>query len=78
MADAVLDGRWDDARAIHRSLHAMVDAVMNVTQGAIMAKAGLAVQGLLESPTVRLPLVPADEEQTALVRAAISTISAAA
>ncbi|HSU74031.1 MAG TPA: 4-hydroxy-tetrahydrodipicolinate synthase [Terrabacter sp.] len=76
MADAVVEGRWDDARAVHRRLAPLVDAVMNVTQGAIMAKAGLAAQGLIESTTVRLPLVPADEEQTALVRAAVSTIAA--
>jgi 4-hydroxy-tetrahydrodipicolinate synthase len=74
LADAVVEGRWDDARATHRALVPLVDAVMNVTQGAIMAKAGLVAQGLLESPTVRLPLVPADEEQTALVRSAIAAL----
>ncbi len=72
MADAVVDGRWDDARAVHRRLAPLVNAVMNVTQGAIMAKAGLAAQGLIESPAVRLPLVPADEAQTALVREALA------
>ncbi len=76
MADAVLDGRWDDARAIHRALTPAVDAVMNVTQGAIMAKAALAHQGLIGSAAVRLPLVPATEEQTALVRAALDAPSA--
>ena len=74
MADAVVDGRWDDARAVHRRLAPLVDAVMNVTQGAIMAKAGLAVQGLIETAAVRLPLVEADEPQTALVREALSAV----
>ena len=74
MADAVVDGRWDDARAVHRRLTPLVNAVMNVTQGAIMAKAGLAVQGVIASPGVRLPLVEADEAQTALVRDAISAV----
>ena len=68
MADAVVEGRWDDARAVHRRLVPLVNAVMNITQGAIMAKAGLAAQGLIDSPAVRLPLVAADEAQTALVR----------
>ena len=76
MADAVVAGRWDDARAVHRRLAPIVEAVMNVTQGAIMAKAALAEQGLISSATVRLPLVPADEEQTALVRDAISALPA--
>jgi 4-hydroxy-tetrahydrodipicolinate synthase len=75
LADAVVEGRWDDARAIHRSLHGLVDAVMNVTQGAIMAKAGLAEQGLLSSAAVRLPLVEATEDQRALVRDALATVS---
>jgi 4-hydroxy-tetrahydrodipicolinate synthase len=74
MADAVLEGRWDDARAVHRRLTPLVNAVMNVTQGAIMAKAGLAVQGLIESAVVRLPLVEADDAQVALVREALSAV----
>ena len=76
LADAVVEGRWDDARAVHRSLHAVVDAIMNVTQGAIMAKAGLALQGHLESDAVRLPLVPATAEQRDIVRAALATVAA--
>lgn len=75
LADAVLEGRWDDARAVHRSLHALVDAVMNVTQGAIMAKAALAEQGLIGSATVRLPLVEATPEQREIVRAALATLA---
>ena len=74
MADAVLEGRWDDARAVHRRLTPLVDAVMNVTQGAIMAKAGLVAQGLLESATVRLPLLEADDAQVAIVREALSAV----
>jgi 4-hydroxy-tetrahydrodipicolinate synthase len=69
MADAVLEGRWDDARDIHRGLIPLVEAVMTITQGAIMAKAALALQGIIPSPTVRLPLVEADQAQTALLAA---------
>ena len=76
MADAVLAGRWDDARAVHRHLAPIVEAVMNVTQGAIMAKAALVEQGLIASPTVRLPLVPADEVQRSLVREALAVVAA--
>ncbi|EWT03488.1 dihydrodipicolinate synthase [Intrasporangium oryzae NRRL B-24470] len=75
MADAVLEGRWDDARAVHRRLTPLVNAVMNVTQGAIMAKAGLALQGVISTPTVRLPLVEADSEQTALLRGVLAPTS---
>jgi 4-hydroxy-tetrahydrodipicolinate synthase len=75
LADAVVEGRWDDARAIHRSLHAMVDAVMNITQGAIMAKAALAEQGLIASAVVRLPLVEATDEERERVRTALATIA---
>jgi 4-hydroxy-tetrahydrodipicolinate synthase len=75
MADAVADGRWDDARGVHRRLAPIVDAVMNVTQGAIMAKAALALQGVIETPTVRLPLVAADGDQTALLRDALAAVA---
>lgn len=75
MADAVLDGRWDDARAVHRRMVPLVNAVMNVTQGAIMAKAGLTVLGLLDSAAVRLPLVEADGELMGLVQQALATIT---
>ncbi len=75
LADAVIAGRWDDARAVHRSLHTMVDAVMHVTQGAIMAKAALAEQGLIESAAVRLPLVEATDEQRSLLRTALATVA---
>jgi 4-hydroxy-tetrahydrodipicolinate synthase len=75
MADAVLDGRWDDARAVHRRLVPLVNAVMNVTQGAIMAKAGLKTLGLLDSPAVRLPLVEADAELLALVESALTALN---
>ncbi len=74
-AAAVLEGRWEDARAIHRGLVPLVDAIMHVTQGAIMAKAALALQGLIDTPTVRLPLVAADDHQTELVRAVLATIT---
>ena len=74
-ATAVVEGRWEDARAIHRELMPVVDAIMGVTQGAIAAKAALALQGLIECPAVRLPLVAADAEQTDLVRTALTTIT---
>jgi 4-hydroxy-tetrahydrodipicolinate synthase len=71
MADAVADGRWDDARAVHRRVVPLVNAVMTITQGAIMAKAGLKALGVLDSAAVRLPLVEADAEQTRLVQEAL-------
>jgi 4-hydroxy-tetrahydrodipicolinate synthase len=76
MVAAVAAGDLTRAVAVHRRLIPAVDAVMNVTQGAIMAKAGLAAQGLIDSPAVRLPLVPADEAQTTLVREALASVSA--
>jgi 4-hydroxy-tetrahydrodipicolinate synthase len=76
MADAMLEGRLDDARAVHRRLAPIVEAVMNVTQGAIMAKAALAQQGQIDTDTVRLPLVPADDVLRGLVREALAVVLA--
>ena len=68
MVAAVAAGDLARAVAVHRRLIPAVDAVMNVTQGAIMAKAALKELGVLASAAVRLPLVEATAEQVALVR----------
>jgi len=63
-------GRGDLPRAIeiHRQLIPAVNAVMNITQGAIMAKAALQELGLIASAAVRLPLIEATDDQLARVR----------
>ena len=45
---------------------------MGVTQGAIMAKAALAIQGVIPSDFCRLPLLPATDEQRTIVRDALT------
>lgn len=74
LADAARSGRWQEALAAHDALMPIVDAVMNHTQGAIMAKAALALQGHLAEACLRLPLVEADEQQLASLRVALETI----
>lgn len=60
----------DPARALrlHRQTIPAVRGVMTRTQGAIMAKAALRLGGVIGSNAVRLPLVPATDEQIALLR----------
>lgn len=53
------------ARAHATASRRIVNAIMGGGQGAVMAKEALYLQGLLPSPTVRLPLVPAAEEDSA-------------
>jgi 4-hydroxy-tetrahydrodipicolinate synthase len=65
---AVDSGALPAARAVHRQLLPAVRGVMTRTQGAIMAKAGAQLQGSLAHRAVRLPLVPATDEQVALLR----------
>lgn len=62
--------KGDLARALelHRQTVPAVKAVMNITQGAIMAKAALVELGVLDSAAVRLPLVEATPDQLALLR----------
>jgi 4-hydroxy-tetrahydrodipicolinate synthase len=76
MVAAVDRGDLDAARAIHRSLIAVVDAIMTTSQGAIMAKAALVELGVIESATVRLPLVESPPEHLELLRAALATLPA--
>ncbi|MEU0542180.1 4-hydroxy-tetrahydrodipicolinate synthase [Nocardia sp. NPDC005978] len=71
---AVRRGDLDSARALHVSLIPMIDAIMRTSQGAIMAKAALAELGIIEHPTVRLPLVESPEEHLRVLGAALSTI----
>jgi len=63
MIQAVAHGDLATALAVHRRLLPAVDAIMHRTQGAIMVKAALQLQGVLAERTVRLPLVEATTAQ---------------
>ncbi len=66
---AVDAGRLEDAVRVHRRLLPAVRGVMTRAQGAIMAKAGLELQGVLANRRTRLPLVDATDDQVGLLRA---------
>lgn len=57
------------ARAVHDRLLPAVTAIMTRTQGAIMAKAALELQGVLANRVMRLPLVPATDDEVTGLRA---------
>jgi 4-hydroxy-tetrahydrodipicolinate synthase len=76
MVAAVDRGDLARARAIHTSLIRVVDAIMTTSQGAIMAKAALVELGVIESATLRLPLVESPPEHLELLRAALATLPA--
>ncbi len=69
MVDAVDAGDLATARRIHRELVPAVDAIMNTSQGAIMAKAALAELGVIPHATVRLPLVESQAGDLEILRA---------
>jgi 4-hydroxy-tetrahydrodipicolinate synthase len=71
--DAAQAGEMDRAREIDATLR-QVYAAMGVTTNPIPVKAGLEMTGLIPSGTLRLPLVPADAEQRAVVRAALESV----
>ncbi|MCX6407668.1 MAG: 4-hydroxy-tetrahydrodipicolinate synthase [Propionibacteriales bacterium] len=68
MVRAVDAGDLVTARAVNERLVPAVRAIMTHTQGAITAKAALQLLGVLEHRTVRPPLLPATDEEVALVR----------
>jgi 4-hydroxy-tetrahydrodipicolinate synthase len=68
MIRAVQAGDLATARDIHRGLVPVVDAIMNTSQGAIMAKAALVELGVIPSAAVRLPLVQSPPEHLAALR----------
>jgi 4-hydroxy-tetrahydrodipicolinate synthase len=68
MVTAVGQGNLARAIEIHRQLIPAVNAVMHITQGAIMVKAAMHDRGIIASDAVRLPLVPATTDQLAQLR----------
>ena len=74
MLAAVDAGDLETAVGIHRRLFPVVDAVMNTSQGAIMAKAALKELGVIDSAAVRLPLVESPPEHLGKLRAALATL----
>ncbi|MDO5721001.1 MAG: 4-hydroxy-tetrahydrodipicolinate synthase [Actinomycetaceae bacterium] len=67
MVDLVADGQYPAARAVHRQLQPLVEAIMGGGQGAVMAKAALYQQGFIPTDAVRSPLAPADEQDYARI-----------
>lgn len=65
LIDAVDAGDVATARELDRATLPAVSAIMTRTQGAIMAKAALEIEGVLPNRAVRSPLVPASEHQVA-------------
>jgi 4-hydroxy-tetrahydrodipicolinate synthase len=74
MLAAVDAGDLATAVGLHRRLVPVVDAIMNTSQGAIMAKAALRELGILDSAAVRLPLVESPPEHLDKLRAALTTL----
>ncbi len=73
MLAAVDRGDLTEAIAVHRRLVPVVNALMNTSQGAIMAKAALKELGVISSAAVRLPLVESPPEHLAILREGLST-----
>jgi 4-hydroxy-tetrahydrodipicolinate synthase len=71
--DAAQAGDLERAREVDAGLR-QVYAAMGVTTNPIPLKAALEMLGLIPSGTLRLPLVPADAEQRATVRAALESV----
>ncbi|HEX7245202.1 MAG TPA: 4-hydroxy-tetrahydrodipicolinate synthase [Solirubrobacterales bacterium] len=71
--DAAQAGDLERAREIDAGLRE-VYAAMGVTTNPIPVKAALAMLGLIPTDTLRLPLVPADAEQRAVIRSALEGV----
>jgi 4-hydroxy-tetrahydrodipicolinate synthase len=69
MVEAVDAGDMAAARAVHSEMLPAVRGIMTRAPGAVMAKAALQVRGVLPGRFPRLPLLPATNEEVALLRA---------
>jgi 4-hydroxy-tetrahydrodipicolinate synthase len=70
MWDAAQDGDLERAREIDETLKPLFEA-LGVTINPIPVKTAMQMLGLIPSDTLRLPMVPADESQRAVVRSAL-------
>ncbi len=75
MVAAVDAGDLPSALAEHRDSLPLVDAVMTRLPGVVAVKAALRLLGLIPSDAVRLPLVPATEDERAELRTALEAAS---
>ncbi len=67
------DKVWE-ARELSYRLRPLVAAIMGGGQGAVMAKHAVHLQGLIETPALRLPLVGADEDEIARLKRAMEDL----
>lgn len=72
MVKAAAENDLLTARALSHKAANIVDALMNHMPGVISAKAALQAQGILDNRGVRMPLLPADEEQMAFITAQLT------
>jgi 4-hydroxy-tetrahydrodipicolinate synthase len=67
-------GNIELARKLHVELLPIVAGIMTRTQGVIAVKAALELTRMLSNRTVRLPLVPATDDQVSAIRADLHQI----
>jgi 4-hydroxy-tetrahydrodipicolinate synthase len=77
MWDAAQAGELERAREIDTALRPLYEA-LGVTTNPMPIKAALEMAGLISSGTLRLPMVPLDEEQRAVVKAGLEAAGAPA
>lgn len=65
-----VDKVWE-ARELAYSLRPLVAAIMGRGQGAVMAKAAMYLQGVIETPVLRLPLVGASDDEMESLKSAL-------
>jgi 4-hydroxy-tetrahydrodipicolinate synthase len=74
--DAAQAGDLDRAREINDGLRPLYEALA-VTTNPIPIKAALEMAGLIPTDALRLPMVPADERQREVIRAALDSVGVA-
>ena len=72
MVEAVEKGDLDTALSTYQKLVPVVDVIMTRAQGAMTAKAGLELLGVLTNRHVRLPLVPASDDLVDEIRSVLT------
>lgn len=74
MIDLLDASDFVEARELSYRLRPLVHAIMGGGQGAVMAKWALYLQGIIPTPTVRLPLADPDAAEVETLRATLETM----
>ncbi len=73
LVKAALEGRWDEAQALHRTYYKLFSTFLKLDTNPVPIKTAMGLAGLCD-PALRLPMVGMGEAKTAELRATLAAL----